>query len=95
MPTPASIIFTTQGAFTEAVCWAHARCKFQGHWLQSLATVTIEANELIAKVHPKVPVLHSRDYDRWLDGEETERLSLDLLPSYGSEEMEFVRTIRR
>jgi len=33
-------------------------------------------------------ILHPRDYDRWLDREETERLPLDLLRPYESEEME-------
>ena len=52
----------------------------QGHWLQSFAIVTTEANELMARVHPRMPViLNTRDYDRWLDREETERLPLDLL----------------
>ena len=61
----------------------------QGHWLQSFAIVTTEANELMASIHPRMPViLHSRDYDRWLDREETERLPLDLLRPYESEEME-------
>lgn len=60
-----------------------------GHWLQSFSIVTTEANELMAKIHPRMPViLHSRDYDRWLDREETERLPLDLLRPYESEEME-------
>jgi len=60
-----------------------------GHWLQSFAIVTTEANELMASIHPRMPViLHSRDYDRWLDREETERLPLDLLRPYESEEME-------
>ncbi len=61
----------------------------QGHWLQSFAIVTTRANELMASIHPRMPViLHSRDYDRWLDREETERLPLDLLRPYESEEME-------
>lgn len=61
----------------------------QGHWLQSFAIVTTEANELMASIHPRMPViLHSRDYDRWLDREETERLPLDLLRPYESDEME-------
>ncbi len=43
----------------------------------------------MAKIHQRMPVvLHSRDYDRWLDREETERLPLDLLRPYESEEME-------
>ena len=60
-----------------------------GHWLQSFAIVTTEANELMAQVHPRMPcILHPRDYDRWLDREETERLPLDLLRPFESEEME-------
>ncbi len=60
-----------------------------GHWLQSFAIVTTEANELMARIHPRMPViLHPRDYDRWLDIDETERLPIDLLRPYESEEME-------
>ncbi|MDP9049756.1 MAG: SOS response-associated peptidase [Acidobacteriota bacterium] len=61
----------------------------QGHWLQSFAIVTTEANELMARIHPRMPVmLHVRDYDRWLDREETERLPLDLLRPFESDAME-------
>jgi len=43
----------------------------------------------MASLHPRMPViLHQRDYDRWLDREETERLPLDLLRPFESEEME-------
>ena len=43
----------------------------------------------MSRIHPRMPViLHSRDYDRWLDREETERLPLDLLRPYESEKME-------
>ena len=61
----------------------------EGHWLQSFAIVTTEANELMAPIHPRMPViLHARDYDRWLDREETERLPVDLLRPFESEAME-------
>lgn len=61
----------------------------QGGWLRSFAIVTTEANELMARIHPRMPViLHARDYDRWLDREETERLPLDLLRPFEAEEME-------
>ncbi len=41
------------------------------------------------RIHPRMPViLHARDYDRWLDKEEMERLPLDLLRLYESKEME-------
>jgi putative SOS response-associated peptidase YedK len=61
----------------------------EGHWLQSFAIVTTESNELMSRVHPRMPcILHPRDYDRWLDREETERLPVDLLRPLDSEEME-------
>ncbi len=58
-------------------------------WLQSFAIVTTEANELMRRFHPRMPViLHPRDYDRWLDREETEQLPVDLLRPFESEQME-------
>jgi len=61
----------------------------EGHWLQSYAIVTTEANELMSQIHPRMPViLHSRDYDRWLDRDETARLPLDFLRPFESEAME-------
>jgi putative SOS response-associated peptidase YedK len=61
----------------------------EGHWLQSYAIVTTEANELMSRIHPRMPViLNSRDYDRWLDRDETERLPLDLLRPLESEALE-------
>jgi putative SOS response-associated peptidase YedK len=43
----------------------------------------------MARIHPRMPViLHPRDYDRWLDREETESLPLDLLRPFESGEME-------
>ena len=51
--------------------------------------MTTEANELMSRIHPRMPViLHARDYDRWLDRDESERLPLDLLRPLDSEEME-------
>ncbi len=61
----------------------------EGRWLQSFAIVTTEANELMSRVHPRMPViLEPRDYDRWLDRKETEQLPLDLLRPLPSEEMQ-------
>ena len=43
----------------------------------------------MSQIHPRMPViLHPRDYDRWLDREETEQLPLDLLRPFESEAME-------
>lgn len=51
--------------------------------------MTTEANELMAWMHPRMPViLETRDYDRWLDRGETERLPLDFLRPLDPEAME-------
>ena len=53
------------------------------------AIVTTEANELMSRVHPRIPcILHPGDWDRWLDRNETERLVLDLHQPLPSDEME-------
>ena len=42
----------------------------------------------MAAIHPRMPViLHPRDYDRWIDREEQERLPIDLLRPFDSEAM--------
>jgi putative SOS response-associated peptidase YedK len=61
----------------------------EGHWLQSFAIVTTDANELMSRIHPRMPViLHVSDYDCWLDREEAERLPVDLLRPYEAEGMD-------
>jgi putative SOS response-associated peptidase YedK len=58
-----------------------------GSWLQSYSIITTDANEVLTRVHHRMPViLHSRDYDRWLNREQ-ERLPIDLLRPYEAEEM--------
>jgi putative SOS response-associated peptidase YedK len=58
-----------------------------GGWLQSFTIVTTEANELVAPMHDRMPViLEPRDYDRWLD-REAERPPLDLLRPLEAGEM--------
>jgi len=85
---PYAFELSSGGTFALAGLWDAWKDK-DGHWLQSFAIVTTEANELMSRIHPRMPViLHPRDYDRWLDREERERLPLDLLRPYGSEEME-------
>lgn len=61
----------------------------EGHWLQSFAIVTTVANELMARIHDRMPViLHPRNYDRWLTRGIPEQLPLDLLRPFDSAEME-------
>jgi len=49
-----------------------------GRWLQSYAIITTDANELMAPVHDRMPViLHPGDFSRWLD-RDSDRLGLRL-----------------
>lgn len=58
-----------------------------GTWLQSYSIITTEANELMARIHSRMPViLHPRDYDRWLEREE-QRAPVDLLRPFDAEEL--------
>jgi putative SOS response-associated peptidase YedK len=60
-----------------------------GRWLQSYAIVTTAANELMALFYDRMPViLRPRDYDRWMQREETEQTPIDLLRPFDSDEME-------
>jgi len=62
----------------------------EGEWLQTFTIITTDPNELMAPIHNRMPVIiPRRDYDRWLGSEtsEDDRLPLDLLRPFPSEEM--------
>ena len=60
-----------------------------GQWLQSYTIITTEANELMAPVHDRMPViLHPSDFNRWLDREVTNQPPVDLLRPFPADEME-------
>jgi putative SOS response-associated peptidase YedK len=74
-----------------AVAGLHERWrpKEGGDPIESYTIVTTEANEMMTRLHDRMPViLHDRDYDAWLDpkNEDTETLKRLLAP-YPSEEM--------
>jgi len=57
----------------------------EGRWVQSFSIVTTASNNLMAKIHPRMPViLHKGDYDRWLSRDVKEQPPLDLLRPYES-----------
>jgi putative SOS response-associated peptidase YedK len=50
-----------------------------GQWLQTFTIITTEANELMAPIHDRMPVmLHPGNFARWLDRSQTERPPIDL-----------------
>lgn len=84
---PYNFSLAEQDLFAFAGVWDAWR-DVHGEWMQTFAIVTTEANELMGGMHPRMPViLAPKDYDRWLDREERERLPLDLLRPFASEEM--------
>ena len=57
-------------------------------WLQSFAIVTTEANEVVAPIHERMPViLHARDWEEWLDRDESRAAPVHLLRPYDAEGM--------
>jgi putative SOS response-associated peptidase YedK len=56
--------------------------------LDTFSIVTTEANELMEPIHNRMPViLHSRDFDRWLNDYDESRPPLDLLRPFESDKM--------
>lgn len=85
---PYAFDLTNGSMFSFAGVW-DAWKEPDGRWLQSYAVITTPANELIARIHDRMPViLRSRDYDRWLQRDATEQPPVDLLRPYATEEME-------
>lgn len=74
--------------FAFAGLWDAWKDPANSQWLETFAIITTTANELTGQVHNRMPViLHSRDYDRWLQVGEAHRLPVDLLRPCDAEEM--------
>jgi putative SOS response-associated peptidase YedK len=64
------------------------RAHTEAQWLQSFAIVTTEANELMAQVHSRMPViLRERDVPEWLDRDDSRPPPIHLLRPYDPDEM--------
>jgi putative SOS response-associated peptidase YedK len=60
----------------------------EGEPLETFTILTTDPNELAEKVHDRMPViLEPRDYDRWMEPGEPERLPVDLLRPLPAEKM--------
>ncbi len=77
------------GMMAFAGLWDAWKDPANGQWLQSYTIITTEANELMATVHDRMPViLHPGDFNRWLDREPNEQPPIDLLRPFPADEME-------
>ena len=84
---PFSFMLRDEAPFAFAGLW-DAWKEPDGGWLQSFSIVTTDANELMAPIHTRMPViLHPRDYRRWLSREVTEQPPVDLLRPFDSDAM--------
>ena len=64
-----------------------------GEWVRTFAVITTDANELVADIHDRMPViLKPEDYDRWLGLEPDPR---DLLRPFPAEVMRMWPTSTR
>jgi putative SOS response-associated peptidase YedK len=71
--------------FGVAGIWENWRNPANNEWERTFATITVEANLLVAPVHDRMPaILRREDYARWLGPEEDPR---ELLRPYPAEEM--------
>ena len=63
-----------------------------GKWLQSFSIITTEANEIMATIHTRMPVLvHRRDWAEWLDRDDSRPAPKHLLRQYESQAMQTVK----
>ena len=62
------------GIFTPGLAlgglWENWRDRKSGEWLRTFAIVTTDANDLVAKLHDRMPVIVCREHwDQWLGDE--------------------------
>jgi hypothetical protein len=76
---PFAFDLTNGGMMAFAGLWDAWKDPANGQWLQSYTIITTDANELMAPVHDRMPViLHPGDFNRWLDREPTDQPPIDL-----------------
>jgi putative SOS response-associated peptidase YedK len=79
--------------FGVAGIWENWRNPSTNEWERTLATITVEANALVAPAHDQMPaILRREDYARWLGPEEDPR---ELLRPYPAEQMVECSVARR
>ena len=65
--------------------WENWKDPTSGEWVRTFAIITTDANELVAEIHDRMPlILASGDYTRWLSDEPNPR---DLMRPFPAEPM--------
>ena len=74
--------------FAFAGLWETWTDKVTGHKLETYTIITTDPNELMEKIHTRMPViLHQRNYERWMAPTDPAHLPVDMLKPYTAEEM--------
>jgi len=82
---PYAIAMKNGAPFGLAGLWENWKDPTSGEWVRTFAIITVPSNQLIAKIHDRMPaILRATDYDRWLGGEPDPH---DLLITFPAEEM--------
>ena len=82
---PYAIAMKDGSPFGLAGLWENWRNPNTGAWERTFAIITVPSNELVGKIHDRMPaILQPRGYDRWLGLEPDPH---DLLITYPSEPM--------
>jgi hypothetical protein len=56
--------------------WENWKDPASGEWIRTFAVITTDANELVAEIHDRMPlILAPGDYNRWLSEESDPRIS--------------------
>jgi putative SOS response-associated peptidase YedK len=85
---PYAIAAKDDAMFAFAGLWETWNDRARGQKLRTYTILTTDPNELMEPIHNRMPViLHRRDYERWLAPADPERLPVDLLRPFPSEEL--------
>jgi putative SOS response-associated peptidase YedK len=85
---PFAIALKSGGIYAFAGLWDRWRDPKTKEVLETFSIITTDANELIAPLHERMPVvLEPKDYQRWLAPGDPQRLPVDLLRAYPAEKM--------
>jgi len=86
----------TGGLFAFAGLWDAWRNPETNVWIQSFTIITVSPNALLAEVHNRMPaILQPKDYDEWLNCENTEQPPMHLLMPYETTGMAKERASRK
>jgi putative SOS response-associated peptidase YedK len=66
---PFAIALASREPYGLAGLWDRWKDQKTGEWLETFSIITTDANEVVAPLHNRMPVIiERRDYARWLDG---------------------------